>query len=125
HDSELPDPFDGMMSSDLHALEDVHACLGCPLIVENKTIGIFTADALKPHAFENISDDFLRALAALAGATLRTSLLLETLEETAKIQGMVAQDLMNQVSAKGGGELIGTGPLITRLKEEMKLVAKS
>lgn len=125
HDSKLPDPFDGMLNSDLDALENVHACLGCPLIVENKTIGIFTADALKPHAFEHINDEFLRALAALAGATLRTSLILDTLEESARIQGMVAQDLMNQVSSKGGGELIGTGPLITRLKEEMKLVAKS
>lgn len=124
-DCDLPDPFDGMVASDPHALEHVHACLGCPLIVDNKTIGILTADSLKPHAFDGINDSFLEALAALAGATLRTSLLLDKLEETAKIQGMVAQDLMNQVSAKGGGELIGTGGEIQRLKEDIKLVAKS
>lgn len=124
-DCNLPDPFDGMVASDPHALEHVHACLGCPLIVENKTIGILTADALKPHAFDDIDDTFLEALAALAGATLRTSLLLDTLEESAKIQGMVAQDLMNQVSSKGGGELIGTGNEFQRLKEDIKLVAKS
>lgn len=124
-DCDLPDPFDGMVESDPNALEHVHACMGCPLIVDNKTIGILTADSLKPNAFDHIDDSFLEALSALAGATLRTSLLLETLEETAKIQGMVAQDLMTQVSVKGGGELIGTGPQITRLKEDMKLVAKS
>ena len=124
-DCDLPDPFDGMVASDPGALEHVHACLGCPLIVENKTIGILTADSLSPHAFDHINQEFLTALGALAGATLRTSLMMETIEESARIQGMVAQDLMNQVSAKGGGELIGTGPKMKRLKEDMKLVAKS
>lgn len=124
-DTDLPDPFDGMVASDPHALEHVHACLGCPLIVDNKTIGILTADALRPHAFDHIDDSVLTALSALAGATLRTSLLLDALEESARIQGMVAQDLMTQASVKGGGEFIGTGPQITKLKEDMKLVAKS
>lgn len=122
---ELPDPFDGMVASDRHALEQVHACLGCPLIVDGKTIGVLTADSLRPNAFDQIDDQFLSAISVLAGATLRTSLLLETLEEAAKMNGMVAQDLMNQVSAKGGGEFIGTGPEIQRLKEDIKLVAKS
>ena len=124
-DTDLPDPFDGLVSSDPNALEHVHACLGCPLIVDNKTIGVLTADSLQPHAFDEIGKEFLHAIAVLAGATLRTSLLLDTLEESARIQGMVAQDLMNQVSAKGGGELIGTGTEIQRLKEDIKLVAKS
>jgi anaerobic nitric oxide reductase transcription regulator len=124
-DCDLPDPFDGLLTSDPDALEHVHACLGCPLIVDNKTIGVLTADSLKPHAFDDISDHFLQGLAALAGATLRTSLLLDKLEETARIQGIVAQDLMHQVSSKSGGELIGTGPEISRLREDIKLVAKS
>ena len=124
-DCDLPDPFDGMVASDPNALEHVHACLGCPLIVDDKTIGVLTADSLKPNAFDHIDESTLKALGALAGATLRTSLVLDTLEETAKIQGMVAQDLMNQVSAKGGGELIGTGPEIQKLKDDIKLVAKS
>ncbi|MFP5386718.1 MAG: nitric oxide reductase transcriptional regulator NorR [Bacteriovoracia bacterium] len=124
-DCDLPDPFDGMVASDPNALEHVHACLGCPLIVDDKTIGVLTADSLKPNAFSEIDERTLEAMAALAGATLRTSLVLDTLEETAKFQGMVAQDLMNQVSARSGGELIGTGPDIQKLKEDIKLVAKS
>lgn len=123
-DCDLPDPFDGMVASDPNALEHVHACLGCPLIVDNKTIGLLTADSLKPNAFDHISDSFLEAVAALAGATLRTSLVLDALEESAKMQGIVAQDLMNQVSSRGG-EFIGTGPELMKLKEDIKLVAKS
>lgn len=124
-DTDLPDPFDGMVSSGPDALEHVHACLGCPLIVDDKVIGVLTADSLSPNAFDHIDDAVLVALSALAGATLRTSLLLDALEESAKFQGIVAQDLMNQVAVKGGGELIGTGPQIQRLKEDIKLVAKS
>lgn len=124
-DCELPDPFDGLLSSDPNALDHVHSCLGCPLIVEGKTIGILTADSLSPKAFDHIDDQFLDAIAALAGATLRTSRTIDTLEEAAKLQGIVAQELMNQVSTKGGGELIGTGMQITKLKDDMKLVAKS
>jgi len=124
-DSDLPDPFDGLLISDPHALDHVHSCLGCPLIVEGKTIGILTADSLSPHAFDEIDDEFLEGVAALAGATLRTSRILDSLEDAAKFQGMVAKELMAQVSTRGGGELIGTGPQISRLKEDMKLVAKS
>lgn len=122
--SELPDPFDGMLASDPHALENVHACLGCPLIVDGKTIGVLTADSLTANSFDAIPDEFLIGVSALAAATLRTSLLLDTLEERARIQGVIAQDLMNQIAASTG-ELIGTGPLISRLKEDVKLVASS
>lgn len=124
-DSNLPDPFDGMVASDSEALQEVHACLGCPLIVDGKTIGVLTADSLSPHAFDEIDDEYLGAISVLAGATLRTSLLLEKLEESVSLSGMVAQDLMNQASAKGGGEFIGTGAEIQKLKENVKLVAKS
>lgn len=124
-DCDLPDPFDGMLLTDSRALESVHSCLGCPLIVEGKTIGVLTADALKTNAFEKIDDDFLEAIAALAGATLRTSRTLDMLEEAARLQGIVAKELMSQASTRAGGELIGTGPQITRLKEDIKLVAKS
>ena len=115
-DCDLPDPFDGLLLSDPHALDHVHSCLGCPLIVEGKTIGILTADSLSPKAFDDIDDEFLEGVAALAGATLRTSRILDSLEENARMQGMVAQELMAQVSTKGGGELIGTGTQISRLK---------
>lgn len=124
-DCDLPDPFDGMVSSDPNALEHVHSCLGCPLIVDGKTIGVLTADSLIPNAFDDIGNETLKGLAALAAATLRTSLVLDALEETAKFHGMVAQDLMNQVATREGGEYIGTGREIQKLKEDIKLVAKS
>ncbi len=39
-DSPLPDPFDGMLVSDPEALYHIHACLGCPLYVNDNLVGV-------------------------------------------------------------------------------------
>ncbi|MDG2142378.1 MAG: GAF domain-containing protein, partial [Planctomycetota bacterium] len=82
-DSSLPDPFDGLVADDPHALDEIHACVGCPLRVEGELIGVLTFDALQPDAFNGTDPRLLATLAALAGAALRTSSLIEALEATA------------------------------------------
>src|SRR5262245_9484606 len=49
-DSPLADPFDGLVAGDPHAVEHVHACLGCRLTDSGEVVGALTADALEPHA---------------------------------------------------------------------------
>src|SRR5690606_1937840 len=49
-DSALPDPFDGLVADDPHALAHVHDCLGCPLVVDRDVVGVLTADALATDA---------------------------------------------------------------------------
>ena len=51
-DSPLADPFDGLLAGDPHALEHIHACLGCALTEGGEVVGALTADALEPHAFD-------------------------------------------------------------------------
>ena len=34
-DTTLPDPFDGLLSADADEFHHIHACLGCPLRVDN------------------------------------------------------------------------------------------
>ncbi len=63
-DTTLPDPFDGLLADDADALHHIHACLGCPLYVDNNLIGALTADALDPHAFDNLEQRFLTAVAS-------------------------------------------------------------
>src|SRR5512139_3179514 len=58
-DSPLPDPFDGLLEEDPHALEHIHACLGCALTEGGEVIGALTADALDPHAFDGLSPRLL------------------------------------------------------------------
>ena len=44
-DSPLPDPFDGMLAEDPDGLQHIHACLGCPLYLDDRLIGVLTATA--------------------------------------------------------------------------------
>ncbi|HAZ13037.1 MAG: nitric oxide reductase transcription regulator [Bdellovibrionales bacterium GWA2_49_15] len=124
-DSELPDPFDGLIEAAAPSSTKVHACLGCPLIVEGELIGALTADALRPGAFDHLSDEFLIGVTALAGATLRTSAIIDRLETVAQHQRSLTKDLMKQLGLRGGNEIMGVEPIIIKLKEDIKLVAKS
>jgi len=122
-DSPLPDPYDGLVEGAPHM--DVHACLGCPLRVEGELVGVLTADALQPGAFDGVDRQFLVHLAALAAAALRTSDLIETLERHARHQGLVARDLVRDGLERGGGLLVGESEAIARLEREIELVARS
>jgi anaerobic nitric oxide reductase transcription regulator len=122
-DSPLPDPYDGLVEGAPHL--DVHACLGCPLRVEDELVGVLTADALEPGAFDHVDERFLAHLAALAAAALRTSDLIDALEEHARHQGQVAKDLVQDVFERRGGLLIGDSDVMARLRKEIELVAGS
>ena len=49
-----------------------------------EVVGALTADALEPHAFDDLDPRLLATLGALAGAALRTTALIEALETTAR-----------------------------------------
>lgn len=125
-DSPLPDPYDGLVLGETTVLGGhVHSCLGCPLRVEGELVGVLTADALTPGAFDELGDDFLAHLAALAGATLRTNDLIVALQQRADHQGVVVRDLMADALARRDATLIGSSAALARLREEIELVARS
>ena len=124
-DSPMADPFDGLVAADSQALRHIHACLGCPLTEGGEVVGALTADAFAPDAFDALDPRFLATLAALAGAALRTTSLIEALERRAAHRGRVARELQRSAAASSGGEILGTSPPIARLREEIALVAAS
>ncbi|HRV83138.1 MAG TPA: GAF domain-containing protein, partial [Planctomycetota bacterium] len=118
-DSPLPDPYDGLVLAGAVTLDGhVHSCLGCPLVVEGELIGVLTADALQPGAFDGISDEFLSHLAALAAASLRTNELMEELHRRAEYQGQVTRDLVRDAMTRRGSTLIGGSPVMARLRDD-------
>jgi anaerobic nitric oxide reductase transcription regulator len=125
HDSELPDPFDGLVDGVPILTGQIHACVGCPLRAEGQLEGILTLDALEPHALAEISPSFFAALAALAGASLRTSLLIEALEETSRHQDLVASDQVRASRERYGASLIGDSPELARLREDLGPIGRS
>jgi anaerobic nitric oxide reductase transcription regulator len=124
-DNALPDPFDGLMVKDTAILGHIHACLGCPLRVDDKLIGVLTADALDPLAFERIEARFLEAVGALAGAQMQTARLIDALEHSAERQGQIANDLMQDIHMRQGTQILGGSLLMEHLRREIDLVAHS
>jgi anaerobic nitric oxide reductase transcription regulator len=124
-DNSLPDPFDGLLSADVDALSHIHACLGCPLRVEDRLIGVLTADALDPRAFEGMDPRFLKAVGALAGAQMQTANLIDALEKSAERQGLIASDLMQDIHMRQGSQILGGSSVMDHLRREIDLVARS
>ena len=125
-DSVLPDPYDGLLLVNPDATRHVHACLGCPLLQGDRVIGVLTADALDPGAFDGLEHGFLRMLGALAGAALHTGRLIEALEVTSRHHQQIAHVLQRDAALRDGGtQIIGTTPAIQRVREEIELVART
>ncbi|MCB9626349.1 MAG: nitric oxide reductase transcriptional regulator NorR [Sandaracinaceae bacterium] len=125
-DSSLPDPYDGLLLVNPDATRDVHACMGCPLLVGERVIGVLTADALEPGAFDALDERFLQMIGALAGAALHTGRLIDTVEATSRRHQRVAHVLQHDAALKdGGGHVIGTSDAIQRVRDEIELVSRS
>ena len=124
-DSDLPDPYDGLLADDHGEFKRIHACLGCPLRVGEDLMGALTADAVHPHAFDGIDQSFLSAVSALAAAEMRTTHLIEALERSSERQGLIARDLMRDVQLRRGADMIGTTRVMQRLRQDIDLVASS
>lgn len=124
-DTDLPDPFDGLLAGDYGEFTRIHACLGCPLRVGDELIGALTADAAQPSAFDEIDSAFLATVGALAAAEMRTTHLIEALEQSAQRQGLIARDLMRDAQLRQGSDMIGTTPVMQRLRQDIELVARS
>lgn len=124
-DSDLPDPFDGFLSGAPAASDRIRACLVLPLMDANEVVGALTADALEPHAFDDLDESFLTMLGALAGAAVKTSQLIEALEQLAARKSLVARDLHRDATLRSGVEIIGTSSVIEEMRQEIALVADS
>jgi anaerobic nitric oxide reductase transcription regulator len=124
-DSPLPDPFDGMLVSDPDALHHIHACLGCPLYVNDNLVGVLTADSIEIGAFDDLPKEYLQTIGSMAGAQMQIADLLKALEEKAERQGQIASDLMQDVAIQRGWEILGKSQVIEEMRREIELVAKS
>src|SRR5690606_34692605 len=97
-----------------------------PLVAADKVIGILTADALEPGAFDQLDERFLKMLGALAGAALHTARLIDELEGASHRHRQVADVLQKDAAQRAGGsQILGTSAAIQRVRQEVELVAPS
>lgn len=117
-DSELPDPYDGLIPD--HTDLKVHACLGLPLFADQNLIGALTVDGMDPAQFDHFSDEELRLISVLAAGALNNALLMEQLENQTSAVAMVP------VTTKtSSAEMVGLSAGIMQLKKEIEIVAGS
>lgn len=117
-DSQLPDPYDGLIPD--HDDFKVHACVGLPLFTDQALIGALTIDGMNPAQFDDISDEELRLVGALAAAALSNALLLERLARQS------SEPIASGPQAGAGQpEMIGNSPAMARLRHEIDVVASS
>jgi anaerobic nitric oxide reductase transcription regulator len=124
-DAEMPDPFDGLFASGGDVRSRVHACIGCPLVVEDEVIGALTFDALDPAAFDHVEDETIAMLAAIAGVAIHTSILAEALDRVAHHDHVVARQLVRETLERMGGQLIGQSAAMVRVRQEIEMLAGS
>lgn len=120
-DSGLADPYDGLIPNHQGNLE-VHACIGLPLLYNERLIGAITIDAFDPSQFNHFDDDNLRLISALASNSLHTALLMEKLEKGSAVN--TQQHRSKQLSSDKH-EMIGNSSNMLELKQHIQAVSQT
>ncbi|MCE2596601.1 nitric oxide reductase transcriptional regulator NorR [Motilimonas cestriensis] len=118
-DSDLPDPYDGLIPNHDDKLQ-VHSCIGLPLIIGGRLLGAMTIDAFDPEQFEDFADDELRIVSALTASALHGALLLEQLEK----QTLLGHEPLTEKHSIRQ-EMIGTSAVMTDLRAQINAVANT
>ncbi|MGV7243340.1 nitric oxide reductase transcriptional regulator NorR [Caballeronia sp. M23-90] len=122
-DSDLPDPYDGLVQAVSGHLE-VHDCLGCPLVINGQPWGLLTLDALDPARFDSIDMSSLSAFLSLAAATVSVVERIDTLARTSEEERRRAE-AYRQAHGQSRRTMIGNSKSHKRMIQEIGIVAGS
>ena len=120
-DSDLADPYDGLVETEDHLLH-VHDCMGASLYIDDQPWGVLTLDSLNPGSFDAIDPIELRTFISLTNATVKAAERIDGLQERVNKQHQVTQALLEDSS---NVEIIGKSMVMQRVMEEMTIVAQS
>jgi anaerobic nitric oxide reductase transcription regulator len=121
----MPDPFDGLFATTGDARSRAHGCMGCSLVVDGEVIGALALDAISPRAFDDVDHRTVAMLGAMAGATIRATALSAALDQVALREQLASRQLVRESLERMGGELLGTSDAMTRVRNEIELLARS
>lgn len=120
-DSELADPYDGLVDND-HPQLLVHDCMGSAITIDGKIWGVLTLDAMQPGSFDQYDPIETRAYIAAVAAAINTSQHIDFLAARAEHQHEIAQRLMETDAEP---TLIGQSKSIRLMEDEIHTVAPS
>jgi anaerobic nitric oxide reductase transcription regulator len=122
-DSDLPDPYDGLVQN-VHDRLEVHDCMGCALHVGGRPWGLLTLDALDPARFDAVDPASLEAFASLAAATVNVVEHIGTLARRNEEEHQRAE-AYRAAAGEVEREMIGQSVAHRRLVEEIQVVGRS
>lgn len=117
-DSDLPDPYDGLIETDNDQLL-VHDCMGVKLFIDGKPWGVLTMDALEPGTFDTIDPMQLSTFISLTAATVKAAGLITSLEQRVRY---ATQALFKENTDH---DMIGDSECMRKLRNEISIVAPS
>ena len=120
-DSDLPDPYDGLVEPDDTPL-NVHDCMGASLYIDDLPWGVLTMDALRPGTFDDISPIELRTFISLSEAAVKAADLISALETRVKQVNQVTRTLLEE---SGQIDMVGISKQMLELKREIDAIAQS
>jgi anaerobic nitric oxide reductase transcription regulator len=119
-DSDLSDPYDGLLQESPDDPLPVHDCMGMSLYVEGQLWGAVTLDALRPGSFDMQARQRLQRYSQLIEAALRVS----RLEDEMRSLRLARRD--NGVEGEETSKrLLGDSPALRNLLDELVVVADS
>jgi len=119
-DSDLPDPYDGLIEGCEHQLP-VHDCIGATLRIDNRPWGVLTLDALRPGTFDAIDPIALETFIRLAEASVKAVQTIDALR--AEVDR--AHEFSQMLAERDMHELIGKSAPIQALRRAIETVAAS
>ncbi len=123
-DSDLPDPFDGLVTGHQGSLK-VHDCVGIRLMVDNQPWGVLTLDALNAGSMNEMPPESFRTAIATTGATVKMVSLIDQLESRVEKEQALNQTLLDEQAGRNSTEMIGNSASMTTLKNDINVVASS
>ncbi|WP_312779864.1 nitric oxide reductase transcriptional regulator NorR [Acidovorax temperans] len=124
HDSQLPDPYDGLLDALVGEPLPVHDCMGVGLRIDGQPWGVLTLDALQTGTFDAAARATLQQCRALVETVLRISRL-EQENRALAARHESGQRGRAVPAAPGHLEIVGQSDVLTRLLHEMQVVAGS
>ena len=121
HDSDLADPYDGLIIERVGEPLAVHDCMGVSLAVEGQPWGVLTLDALGDGRFDGEARDRLAALKPVVEVTLR----LARLEDEVRALRLQAGTAHRAAPAPEAGDILGQSEGLVRLLHELQVVAET
>ncbi|WP_428239648.1 nitric oxide reductase transcriptional regulator NorR [Gynuella sp.] len=120
HDTTLPDPYDGLLESNIGEPLPVHDCMGISLYVDGEQWGALTLDALTPGTFDWQARDNLARCSLIVEAAIRVTRLEQERRHLRQLPwgANVVSPVINDTS-----ELLGRSRVMQSLLAEIDVVA--